>query len=151
MNDRQRFKNHLEESHNAVWMIADRLAGKGHTVTVNPTNYIKCRENWDDFSDRGDLYIQLRVEVKKLGVDFTNRSNWPFGQKFIVCAKHSFDGANPKPHCYYILNNKKTHAALVMSDTSKSWYTEKRTDRRYEDMTQDFYLCPINLVKFISQ
>ena len=150
MNDRQRFKNHLEESHNSVWMIADRLAGKGHTVTVNPPNYIKCRENWDDFSDRGDLYIQLRVEVKKLGVDFTNRSNWPFGQKFIVCAKHSFDGANPKPHCYYILNNKKTHAALVMSDTSKSWYTEKRTDRRYEDMTQDFYLCPINLVKFIS-
>ncbi len=150
MNDNDRFKNHFRESHDAVWTVANRLADRGYPVTVNPTKYVECRENWDDYSDRGDLYVQLRVEVKKLGVYFTSRKDWPFGGKFIVCAKHSFDGANPRPHCYYILNNKKTHAALVMSDTSKNWYTEKRTDKRYENMTQDFYLCPLNLVKFIT-
>jgi hypothetical protein len=98
--------------------------------------------------DNGDLYINMRVEVKTLGITFTNRADWKFGDKFIVCAKHSFDNAKPKPYAYIIQSADLKHIAVVNSSTCKQWYTEARKDSRYEDVTQDFYLCPIDLVKF---
>jgi hypothetical protein len=98
--------------------------------------------------DNGDLYINMRVEVKTLGITFTNRADWKFGDKFIVCAKHSFDNAKPKPYAYIIQSADLKHIAVVHSATCKQWYSEARKDSRYEDVTQDFYLCPIDLVKF---
>jgi len=35
-----------------------------------------------------------------------------------------------------------------MGTTREHWYVEQRTDKRYENYRQDFYLCPLEYVKF---
>ena len=122
----------------------------GYPVSIPPTFVAPSHEEREEYADDGDLYVGQRVEVKRLGVEFTGRADWPFGSKFIVCAKHSFDRAKPKPYRYYYLNKSETHAAIVMGSSHKSWYCETKKDSRYEDMVQDCYMCPMHLVKFIS-
>ena len=60
---------------------------------------------------------------------------------------HAFDRAVPKPYGYIYLNKAKTHMAMVMCQTSKKWYVEKRTDKR-TNIEQEFYLCPLDEVYF---
>jgi len=150
MNDNERFKKHLAKSHGPVWKVANYISSMGYPVNIPPTFVAPSHEEWKEYADDGDLYVGQRVEVKKLGVDFTGRRDWPFGSKFIVCAKHSFERAKPKPYRYYYLNKNETHAAVVMGSSHKSWYCETKKDSRYEDMVQSFYMSPMNLVKFVE-
>ncbi len=146
--DFKKFVQHLSESHEGVISAANWLNSLGYSVTIPPTSVAESYETRMNHVDKGDLYINMRVEVKRLGVTFTSKADWPFGEKFIVCAKHSFDNAKPKPYAYIIQSQDLQHIAVVNSATCKQWYSEKRKDSRYEDVTQDFYLCPIDLVKF---
>jgi hypothetical protein len=146
--DFKRFVKHLDESHEGVISAANWLNSLGYSVTIPPSTVSDSYENRMKHVDNGDLYINMRVEVKTLGITFTNKADWKFGDKFIVCAKHSFDNAKPKPYAYIIQSADLQHIAVVNSNTCKQWYSEKRKDSRYEDVTQDFYLCPIDLVRF---
>lgn len=144
----QKFLSHLSESQNSVWLVAKFLNSFGYNVTVNASGKAKEAKDWQSFVDNGDLLIQQRVEVKALSADFTKADDWKFGSKFIVCAKHSFDNAVPKPYLYIYLNKQKTHAAFVLSDTRPKWYVETRKDSRYSNVEQEFYFCPLDLVVF---
>ena len=93
--------------------------------------------------DSGDLFLTQRYEVKRLTRHFTGREDWPFGEKFIVCAKHAFDNAEQKPHLIVILNPSMTVAAIVKGSDCDKWYWEWRRDSRYQDMLQKFYFSPI--------
>ena len=146
--DFQRFVKHLSESHEGVISAANWLNSLGYSVTIPPSTVSDSYENRMKHVDNGDLYINMRIEVKTLGITFTSRADWKFGDKFIVCAKHSFDNAKPKPYAYIIQSADLKHIAVVHTHTFKQWYSEKRKDSRYEDVTQDFYLCPIDLVRF---
>ena len=146
--DFQRFVKHLSESHEGVISAANWLNSLGYSVTIPPSTVSDSYENRMKHVDNGDLYINMRVEVKTLGITFTSRADWKFGDKFIICAKHSFDNAKPKPYAYIIQSADLKHIAVVHSSTFKQWYSEARKDSRYEDVTQDFYLCPIDLVRF---
>ena len=75
--------------------------------------------------------------------------SWPFGDKFIVCAKHAWDRALQKPYAFIYLSKDKTHAAILQGDTHKTWTHETRTDSRYDSMKQEFYFCDPKLVKFM--
>ena len=147
--DYQRFLNHLDESHMGVFCAARWLSNRGYAVSIQPTTTAEHYSDRMDHVDSGDLYISMRVEVKTLSVNFTCKEDWPFGEKFIVCAKHSFDNARPKPYGYIIQSADLKHAAVVSASTFKQWYSEPRRDSRYEDMTQNFYLCPLDVVKFV--
>jgi hypothetical protein len=144
----KKFLSHLSESQNSVWLIAKFLNSFGYNVTVNASDKAKEAKDWQSFVDNGDLMIQQRVEVKALSAEFTNSNDWKFGKKFIVCAKHSFDNATPKPYLYIYLNKQKTHAAFVLSDTFSRWYVETRRDSRYNNVEQEFYFCPLENVVF---
>lgn len=147
-----RFIEHLDESHTAVVKVAEWLSKMGNTVQIAGLHKRKLHEDWKAYADGGDLFIQQRIEVKRRSVDFTSRKDWPYGDKFIVCAKHSFDRAKQKPYAYLILNSSMTHAAVVkVASSRKQWTVEQKTDTRYPDTyRQDFYLCPIELVRFIK-
>ena len=146
----KRFVEHLGDSHDGVWNVAHWLNDRGYSVTVPPTSVAKSYEDRMNHVDGGDLFIQQRIEVKTLGINFTCKEDWKFGDKFIVCAKHSYDNARPKPYAYIIQSADMTHLAVVNSSTFKQWYVEKRNDSRYVEYTQEFYLCPIDLVKFFK-
>jgi hypothetical protein len=142
------FLKFLDESHAAVWRVAGWLKERGFPVVVMPITKAKTRSEWQDHSDSGDLYIQQRVEVKRLTANFTGQHDWPFGDKFIVCSRHSFDRAKPKPYAYVILNSDMTHAAIVKTDTRDKWTVSTRTDSRFVDHTQEFYFCPLDNIKW---
>jgi len=148
MDDHQRFKKHLEDSKDGVWQVARWLTELGYPTQVNPTTVTPSYEERLNFVDGGDIYISQRIEVKALSASFTCADDWVFGDKFIVCAKHSFDNAKPKPFMYVYLNKERTHVAIVKSDTRSQWYVEQRKDARYDEMTQDFYFAPMTCVKF---
>lgn len=154
----EKFLEHLKTSDEAIWLVARWLRSKGKCVMIPPYTAAKKASQWKDHVDGGDLYIvdfdkngkitMKRLEVKKLGVNFTSAYDWPFRNKFIVCAKHSYDSADPKPEGYIIVSNDKNYFAFVPTTTKNDWYVEQRNDSRYIGVIQDFYFCPKNLVMF---
>lgn len=124
----------------------------GNTVTVNKMLISPTHDQWKTYADHGDIEIikggkRGRVEVKGLRVNFTGKTDWPF-RDFIVCAKHSFDKAHPKPVYYIVASNDRTAVAIVDTTTSHRWSVVKRQDSRYQDITQDFYVCPLELIEW---
>jgi len=142
-----KFKENLVKSQEGVNFAANYLLSMGHDVLVKATHIAPSREQWKDYTDSGDLYIQQRIEIKHLSAQFTD-SYWPFGSKFLVCAKHSFDQSTPKPYAYLYFSKDKDYVASVLATTRPHWYVEPRTDKRYEQYQQDFYLCPLEHVRF---
>ena len=144
-----KFLKHLKESKPAVWAIAQWLSERGYPVKVNPSPIADEHKNWKSYVDNGDIEITQRVEIKEISQTFTSAKDWPIKDKFIVCAKHSFDRATPKPFAYIILSKDRNHAAIVMGSTYEYWYIEKRQDSRYENVSQEFYFCPLEHIKFV--
>lgn len=146
----RKFLNHLNDSSKAVWTVARMLSCRGYGVTIPATSKAESHSEWKKHADGGDLFISQRVEVKQLGVEFTSAQDWPFGRKFIVCAKHAFDRAQPKPYAFVILSASGSFAAAVFATDRKYWTAEKRRDGRYENITQEFYFCPMETVQFFQ-
>lgn len=146
--DHARFVKHLNESKEGVWLVANWLNTKGFDVTVTANGVSKGYEDRMDFVDSGDLYINQRVEVKSLSAEFTSKDNWPFGKELIVCAKHSYDNAIPKPYMYVLLSKDKTHAIFIMGRDHSKWTVKKYKDKRYENMEQEFYISSVEDVVF---
>lgn len=155
--DHARFVNHLEQSKYGVWLVADWLNSRHKfDVTITANTVSNGYEDRMDHVDRGDLYIskptteQMRVEVKSLSAEFTCKDDWPFGEKLIVCAKHSYDNSDPKPYMYVLLNKAKTHAIIIKGVNHDKWTVRTYPDKRYEDMVQDFYISSVEDVTFIK-
>jgi len=146
--DHTRFIEHLDASNPTVFQCAKFFYDKGIQVAISPMSKSKGYDDRLDHTDDGDLFIQQRIEVKGLSADFTNGADWPFGAEFIVCAAHSYDRAKPKPYAYMILNRNRTHVAIVYGKSRPHWTSKRIKDGRYEDMTQKFYLCPLEHVDF---
>ena len=145
----ERFLEHLQESRHAVYNAAAWLSELGFKVSIPPISKAETHSEWKSHADSGDLFIEQRVEVKKLSVSFSCKDDWPFGDKFIVCAQHSFDRACPKPYMYLIFSSDYQAVAIIKASSSSSWYVEERQDSRYSrSVKQRFYFCPIELVKF---
>jgi len=150
MSDFDKFINHLDASHDAVWMVARWLVSHGTQVTVNTTSKAKNRAECRDHMDNGDLYINQRVEVKGLSTEFTCAEDWPYKDWFMIVAKYKYDISNPKPIMFVYLNKARTHLAILKTDTYDQWRVRYNVkDRRYDNVVQDFYECPTKLVKFM--
>jgi hypothetical protein len=144
----KRFVEHLDDSHAGVWTVANWLNSRGNTVIVPPTTVAKSYEDRLNHVDGGDLFIQQRIEVKVRNLDFTSRDDFPYKDGMLVCAKHSYDNASPKPYAYIYLNKAMTHVALIMSTTSKHWTVKDVKDSRYVESNQLTYECPLEWVIF---
>lgn len=145
----------LGESWETVWLVARWAWGLGYTVTVPAVSMAPTAKVWADHVDDGDLIISgnglrsERIEVKRLSVNFSSRRDWPFGSKFIVCAKHSFDSYDRKPLMYVIVSADGRAVATVKTSTSHRWRVERRRDSRYRKRyEQDFYMADMRDVDF---
>lgn len=145
--DHEKFLKFLDESRPAVMFVAQWFNKLGYTIGLPPTTKAKTYEEWEEHADSGDLIINMRLEVKQLSADFTGREDWPF-KDFIVCAKHSFDRADPKPYMYVIVNKAMTHAGIVMGSHSGNWTVEERADGRFNGRKQLYYISQVDHVVF---
>ncbi len=143
--DHARFTRHLTDSHDSVWKVAQWLFKRGHHVRVGQISRPRKRDEWRENTDNGDIEISLRIEVKHLSTQFTGRDDWPFPD-FIVCATGQWDRAVPKPYAYVYISKDNLHLAVLKGDSSKLWTMDRRKDRRYEGVEQDFYLAPMERV-----
>lgn len=150
--DNRKVVQHVRQSQDDVWRVARWLNNKGYEVRIPPTTYAKNYEDRLNHQDQGDLYVKFqkeeRVEVKGLSTQFTSKNDWRFKDEAIVCAKHAFDHAEPKPFFYVLLSADKIHAMFIRSDTKEHWEVKEFNDKRYESMRQRFYVCPIQYIKF---
>lgn len=144
----RRFLTHLRRSTEAVDFARSWLVEQGFDVLQKAVRTAPDASQWEEYADDGDLYIQQRVEVKRLGVKFTP-THWPYGSKFIVCAKHAFDREKAKPFGFIILSNDLACAACLRSSTKDRWHAERRNDSRYQGVNQDFYFAPLDCVDFL--
>lgn len=152
----KKFLEHLEESVVGVFHTAKMFIGNGFDVWISGIKKASYHGEWSKYADGGDVYVTkkdgtwARIEIKRLGVEFTDALDWPFRNKFIVCAKHSWDKANPKPTMYIIWSKSLINFALVKTYQFPEWYVESRYDSRYkgEESQQEFYFCPIERVVF---
>ena len=153
-NNLNKFLSHLDNSTAGVFTAALYFYQKGLDVRIGGLRKCTSHQNYMDFVDDGDLFVynqgeSNRIEVKNLSAQFTCAEDWCF-KDFIVCAKKAYDNATPKPYAYMIFNKGRTHMAIVKGDTHKHWKTVSRTDRRYDNYTQDFYICDLEHIQFKS-
>ena len=148
------FIERLKNSHPAVFKVGSFIKSKGYKIDIPKTEYAPEASEHEKYADDGDLFYygkytnsKNRIEVKRLGVEFTNSKDWVFGKDFFVCAKHAYDNAVQKPLCFFILNHSLTHFAIIKSKTVNHWTTKIAKDK---DRTtpETFYLCPLNMIHF---
>ena len=150
----KKFKEHLKESTKALFIVAHYFHHHGFTIRINGQKCSPTASSHEEYADDGDLFIQtkddkwVRIEVKGLNAEFTNLNDWPF-KNFMVCAKHSYDKTLPNPpSCYYILNKARTYAALVKTNTFDYWFTKTTECKNYENVSQEFYYCPLDKIEW---
>lgn len=149
------FLTRLNHSTVGTMAIAKWFVDRGYDVLVRGIKRRPKHSEWKKYADEGDTLIYKdglcnKIETKRLTRNFTCKTDWPFKDEFIVCAKHSYDRAKIKAHAYVIINDKMTHMATVKPrSTADKWTISSKTDSGYaEPYSQDFYLCPIDLVEF---
>ena len=150
----KKFLKHLDDSSDSVFIVARYLYDKGLDVRINSLKRAKTHADWKRFKDDGDLFVyqngnEIRIEVKGLSCNFTNKDDWCFPD-FIVCARHSFDISNKKPSAYFILNKQRTHMAIVKTKNHSRWNVVSRVDSRYDNVTQDFYTCSLDDIDWVK-
>lgn len=150
-----KFLKFLEDSAQAVELVAKRYFMKGYDVFITSGTKAAAPEDWREHVDGGDLYVRgtdskpQRIEVKHLTAEFTCREDWPFGNEFIICAKHSYDMALPKPHAYFILSKDREYAGVVLNKTRDKWFVKNIKDSR-TGVPQDFYIINPDHVRFVK-
>ena len=108
--------------------MATYLLNLGHTVTLPKRRMAKDFADRKDYADKGDVYASgKRIEVKHIKHDFQYEA-WPF-ETAAICAKKSFDAADPRPDYYYLVNQSMTVAALVdVKTTFPDWFVQRQAD-----------------------
>ena len=134
------FAARLSRSMTAVMHVATWLVRRGHDVRMSGMQLAG--------PDQGDLFVGQPVEVKHISKDFTGRTDWPFGDKFIVCSQKSWDAKRIKPFAYVIVSDSLKYAGVVGGDLADKWTIEQRIDNR-TGLTDSYYLCPVDLVAFV--
>lgn len=141
------FLNRLRDSKQYATLAAHILSGMGYPVTIRPVFERPDVRQRADYADHGDLEIIQVVEVKhRQELHFTSREDYPF-KTIIVDMASSYDAKRPKPVMYMIFNSEATHYALVMCRTFKQWRKRSKLNS-LNNVTSDYYECPINLVEF---
>lgn len=122
------FIEDLAKSQEAVQLVADWLSGFGYKVTIPPIEVRPDPSVMSDYSDNGDIKVEMTVEVKRRGFNFTGADDYPYPTA-IVDNCLAFDRKTPMPHSYVLLSNDMKAALIVLCSTKKFWQRVERLDR----------------------
>ena len=143
-----RYKEHLAQSSEGVQKVGKWLREKGYEVQIPELRIAPSLAKYDDFVDDGDIFLNVKVEVKRRSFHFTCAKDFPYKEGSIVCAKKRFDKCFPQPFAIIHLNKKMTHCAIIMKNTKKHWIEKMIKDGRYTDYYQVNYVCPLEYIEW---
>jgi len=150
-----RFIERFTASHDTVEHTVKWLKSQGcKNINVPKSQLAPSHKEWKKYTDNGDLYIgKTSIEVKCLNKKqywFTTWAEYPYNN-WTICAKHSYDRATPKPYAYLIWNNKRTHVAIIKTDTFKLWKVITFKDPDYPTSQEYYAIDPIHVeVKYFE-
>lgn len=154
----ERFLIRFRKSQKDVRAVAWWFKSLGYTGTIMGYTEAPTPDVWAKHSDKGDLFVQrghgpeLRIEVKNITRNFTNRASWikEFGHRFIVDGQGSYDRKNSIPYAYCCCSDDLTHVAVVVvCETRDEWKVEMISDGNNEGKEKlPFYTCNPKVVKF---
>lgn len=123
------FESRFRASRNAEMVVALHLLNGGNTVQLPKRKLTPSFADRAKFYDSGDIYANgKRIEVKHLKHDFEFEA-WPFPDA-AICAKKSYDRADPKPAFYCLVNQSMTVMALIdVKTTHPDWFVKRIPDR----------------------
>lgn len=150
-----RFQQRLRDSEAARWVAGPWWSCRGWVVELSPMSFSPNPDDWQQHIDNGDMYVwrpatpdqRHRVEVKHLTRNFTCADDWGYPD-VILCAKHSYDRADPKPWGYMLFSGNLKHMALIRGSSHAQWRADTTSDRDYQDRVQRTYFAPFGCVKF---
>ena len=142
-----RFLEKLERSEQYIWLVSRWFHKSGYSVSIPVAPKALRPQDWKKYSDQGDLYIQLRVEVKAPEIVFTGKDDWPH-KEFFICNKYQYDRAEPKPQMFFIMSLDGRYAGMVNNETTDQWYEKEIIDDY--GRKKIVYCCPLDLVKWIQ-
>ncbi len=123
-----KFLADLDESQASKWAAAYWLVEKMKvTVAIPPSTRAERYEDRHEHSDDGDIFMRQRpgmpwqlVEAKWTpGYDWEDYDTWPYKRQMFVTNVHSY---RPDTHMFIKLNNRLSHAAVVMNSTKDHWF-----------------------------
>mgnify|MGYP003140581418 CR=1 FL=1 len=149
MSNTRKFQKHLRESRDSVWKVAKSLFKQGFSPTVNYSQVMPEQEPWSSYVDDGDIYLNIKVEVKqRKRMSWTCREDFPYDTIF-VCAKASYQRSNPKPYAYICVDDDMSHCAVIYNGTFPEWEEFRMPDERYgENYVQTAYRVHKRFVVF---
>ena len=150
----KKFLNHLDKSSDPVFIVARYIYDQGFDVRINALQKAKRYADWKQYKDDGDIYMYkdldvYRIEVKQYSKDFTGSHDYPY-PNVLICAKHSYDNATPKPYAYMLLNKNRTHMGIVNTETFPDWKIVTIKDSRYDNYKQQTYAIEPTKIKWVS-
>lgn len=147
-----KFLNALQESQKSVRMVGSWLESRGHHVVVQEPSFAPTWDDWREHIDSHDILLiepngqQRTLEVKRRGVWFTSRADFPYPD-MTVDEKRKFDQKSPQPYAYFMLNKPMTHIAIVMCNTRPQW-SVRSLRHQWLDRSDEYYVCPLTLAAF---
>lgn len=143
------FLNNLAQSVPVTFRVAAWLQrDQGMDVRVLPVAVRPDAAQRLEFGDDGDIELILRVEVKKRGLHFTGRGDYPY-PTVIVDEAYKVDRAGRRFWAYYIVNETETAVCMVPAASRKFWELRPRFDSK-EGEQRMFYECPVEHCRFFE-
>lgn len=137
------FVRDFQQSHGPVFDVALWLRREGYDVRIavpelRPTAAVR----WQ-FSDSGDIECIQRVEVKCRNLAFTSAADCPFSSIF-VDEVYKVDERLRRVLAYAIVNQPRTHVAVIRTATRPQWGVQVGFDERQHRECK-WYTCPREL------
>ena len=143
-----RFLERLSRSSTAVFVVAKWLHAKGKTIELPALRFAPTAADADHFIDAGDIIVveRRRVEVKHLGVTFSDAATWPFKEAF-VSNKSAVDRSIHEVAAWISVSADFKAAAIVPAGSRRHWYLKDVRASNTSNVEQ-FYVCPLEHVEF---
>lgn len=150
MKDEERFLADLSASRQAVNRFAGMLRSRGINAWLPPEQTRPDASVRRDYSDAGDLMLQMRVEHKvRHNLTWTCREDFPW-PTVIIDEVYNFDqklSCGP-PLAYVIENSGRTHAAVVYYAITRPHWQVKTLYDQAQNRACDFYVVDKRWVRF---
>lgn len=137
------FLKALADSATDEYVAGSHLAAMGFNVSIIPKVARPDVKDRGRYSDKGDLVVHMRLEVKHFNVDFTSKDDFPF-DPVIVTDVYKHDRHPPFQWWgYIILNRARTHFLFITRTTRKYWIKKMKYSED-DKMGREIYYCPLS-------